>query len=176
MFYQSYDLGKTWVNIIIPSEIANILNIEKIELINGNSFLILSTDKGIYLYDKNTSWNRITDKIYPLVKFNSFTQELILAKSNGAKKISFSFLNNMELSFEKNTIKIFPNPTSDFAEIDSAHNIISLELYDMQGKLIKTQKGNGKKEKINLAHYHSGVYIVKIVTQKEVKTIKVIKK
>lgn len=74
------------------------------------------------------------------------------------------------------TLSIYPNPVSNFSIIESSQNIISLELYDMQGKLLKTQKANGKKEQLNLSSYPQGVYMLKITTNNGDKTVKIIKK
>ncbi|MGC4129400.1 MAG: T9SS type A sorting domain-containing protein [Bergeyella sp.] len=60
--------------------------------------------------------------------------------------------------------------------IESNHNILSLELYNMQGKLLKIQKTNSKKEQVDLAYYPKGNYSVKIITEKGTKTLKIIKK
>lgn len=74
------------------------------------------------------------------------------------------------------TLNIYPNPTSELVFVESKNTITALELYDTQGKQLKTQKANGKKEQLNLSSYPQGVYMLKITTNNGDKTVKIIKK
>ncbi|MDD2487912.1 MAG: T9SS type A sorting domain-containing protein [Bacteroidales bacterium] len=63
---------------------------------------------------------------------------------------------------EKETIKVYPNPAKEILYIDiDCKNFTKseIELFDMQGKLVKKSKLNSKKEnRINVSNLNSGAY------------------
>lgn len=69
-------------------------------------------------------------------------------------------------------ISIYPNPTSSSVSISSATKILSLELYNLLGKRILITKNSNK---LDLSNLNSGVYLVKIQTEKGETTKKIIK-
>lgn len=72
-------------------------------------------------------------------------------------------------------IKIYPNPTSGFIHFESENTEIeNIQIYDLTGKLIITKTGFENKE-IDLSGISSGVYLVKINTNKKSFTTKIIK-
>lgn len=73
-------------------------------------------------------------------------------------------------------VSIYPNPTKGDVNIDSESKIKSVEIYDAQGRIIQKQMGiNSQKTKISIHNNTSGVYIFKIITEKETFLKKVIK-
>lgn len=60
----------------------------------------------------------------------------------------------------KTNIKIYPNPAKDFINITSDKAVKSVEIYDVLGRLIKTDSSN----KINISQLSKGNYILKIKT------------
>lgn len=81
---------------------------------------------------------------------------------------------NIELSLETNSLDrlaIFPNPTTGSIQIQSDLNIQYLELYDADGSLVEWI--NDYKGSITLSR--SGVYLLKIHTDSEVFTRRLIK-
>jgi hypothetical protein len=73
------------------------------------------------------------------------------------------------------TVKIYPIPVKGEATIESDSAILSVELYDAQGKVVQKQITNSNKVKINLQSYPSGAYYFKIDTGKGSLMKKVIK-
>lgn len=61
-----------------------------------------------------------------------------------------------------NSIEIFPNPAKEFVNICAEQFITSIDVIDYYGKLIKSEKLNGKKNKIFISDLNSGFYFVKI--------------
>ena len=59
--------------------------------------------------------------------------------------------------------------------IKAETNIISVALYDAQGRIFKQEKTDSKNTKINLQPYPSGVYYLKINTEKGIAIKKVVK-
>ncbi|WP_223606241.1 T9SS type A sorting domain-containing protein [Chryseobacterium sp. OSA05B] len=66
----------------------------------------------------------------------------------------------------KSKTQVFPNPCSDVLNITSAENISGLDLYDVTGKLLFTQKSTGSKEEnkgnIKMNSYLKGKYFLRI--------------
>lgn len=56
-------------------------------------------------------------------------------------------------------IKIYPNPSSDFINIDSDLNIKAVSIFDLQGKLVYNNKSS--EPRIDLITITSGIYILK---------------
>ncbi|MDN3695026.1 T9SS type A sorting domain-containing protein [Chryseobacterium tructae] len=77
---------------------------------------------------------------------------------------------------EKFSVKISPNPTKGNLSISSDQKISSIEIYDRLGKLIQKQSGiNAETAQLSIQHIPSGVYIVKVITDKETLIKKIIK-
>lgn len=83
-----------------------------------------------------------------------------------------------EVLFSKeNNITLYPNPTKDIVNIISTNERInSYTLYNMGGQeIIKSEKIKTKSEKINLSNLPKGVYVIKVITDKNSYTRKVIR-
>lgn len=79
--------------------------------------------------------------------------------------------------FDKtNAINLFPNPTNNQSEITSEETIQKIELLDPSGKLIRTEAVNRTNYRIDLTGLASGMYFVSIYTEKEKRSIRVVKK
>ena len=62
---------------------------------------------------------------------------------------------------------IYPNPTNDFINIDGGQSdILEVSIYDMQGKLVYTQKNRTPSVHIDLGAYVSGGYLLKVTTDR----------
>ncbi len=78
-------------------------------------------------------------------------------------------------SFEDKNISVYPNPVQNKLHISAKDNITSVSLFDVQGRLIRTAATNNLNVTFEMAGHATGVYFVKIQTQKGVKTQKIIK-
>ena len=85
---------------------------------------------------------------------------------------TFNSLNNTVVRFDEN-ISIYPNPTNGTIHINSKFNIKSIELYDVQGRLLETIIGNAIK--VDISTQMNGIYFMKINTEDGSKVEKVIK-
>ena len=79
------------------------------------------------------------------------------------------------LELEKNHVKIYPNPTTDFiyVKLNSKLKIEEASVYDLSGKLILQAKLES--DKLNLRSLPQGIYMV-IFKNSDLKPIKIIKK
>jgi hypothetical protein len=73
-------------------------------------------------------------------------------------------------------LKIYPNPSKDYFEIESPVPMNRVEVVDAFGKTIRTTALNGQYfyQTESLRHYAPGLYIVKIYTKKGIESHKVI--
>lgn len=76
-----------------------------------------------------------------------------------------------------NLISIYPNPVKDIVNITIKDNstIKTIELYDIQGRLLQTQLVNDINSELNLAERANGMYFIKINTDKGSKVEKLMK-
>ena len=78
-------------------------------------------------------------------------------------------------TFENTAVTMAPNPTKSNLHITSKSNITSVQLYDVQGRIVATMLANQQQIDVDLSRKASGVYFVKIYTDKGLKVEKVIK-
>jgi hypothetical protein len=75
------------------------------------------------------------------------------------------------------SIFLYPNPTSDFVNIKSKDGTINaVQVFDMNGKLVKTVRHHSDKVQFSIQEFPSGTYLVTAMTDKGMITSKIIKK
>lgn len=81
---------------------------------------------------------------------------------------------------KQNGISVFPNPTSGFVTIQNTRNsdLKTVEIYNVAGQLIKNFKLNSgtNKASLDMSQLLNGTYILKVKSESENNTVKVIKK
>jgi bacillolysin len=81
---------------------------------------------------------------------------------------------------KQNGISVFPNPTSGFVTIQNTKNsdLKSVEIYNTAGQLIKNFNLNSgtSKASLDMSQLINGTYILKVKSESENNTVKVIKK
>lgn len=89
--------------------------------------------------------------------------------------IDLKRLNVNQLSI-KNTIQVYPNPSSDFIHVLSQDPIIQLELYDLQGRLLKIYEMEAATDvKIDIMSFNAGTYLLKVITNNSISINQIIK-
>ena len=77
------------------------------------------------------------------------------------------------------SVSAYPNPTTDYLTLevnDFELSNLHFQLYDLQGKLLQSEKIMGKQTSIVMSNLAPAPYFVKVVQgDKEVKTFKIIK-
>lgn len=79
------------------------------------------------------------------------------------------------LTFE-NQVNVYPNPTSGSIVVSSLQTILSVNVYDMTGRLIKSVEPNNERCELNLSDCHSGMYYLYAQTNDGVSRLKIQKK
>jgi hypothetical protein len=81
-------------------------------------------------------------------------------------------------SFTKSSASLYPNPAADFITIEmdtQTTALTQIEIYNMLGKLCKTESFNASQTKIDTKDLSGGLYIVRIKTDSETITKKFLK-
>lgn len=78
--------------------------------------------------------------------------------------------------FENASVSIAPNPVSEVLRINAKEKISSVQLIDIQGRILETRLFSNNQVDFDFSQKANGVYFVKITTDKGQKTEKVIKK
>lgn len=86
-------------------------------------------------------------------------------------KISLG-LNDLDLA----SLRYYPNPVDSELNISYKEAIQSVEVYDLLGKQIKTQKFDANDVKIDISNLSAGTYMIKVHTNTGSQFIKIIKK
>jgi len=76
---------------------------------------------------------------------------------------------------EDRSVKVFPNPVVDFVRIQSKNTLKSVELFDVQGRILQTIIESKKETLLDLSKQSTGIYFLIITTDKGSKIEKVIK-
>ena len=117
-----------------------------------------------------------------LVHLNQEDYTFTSNKGNWPERFTLMFDNRISLGVQENkleTVLIYPNPTTGIVKIASPGAVINqIEVYDLQGSLI--QKVDNKRGlqtfEIDLSQFQTGVYFLKIDSEFESITKKLIKR
>jgi uncharacterized repeat protein (TIGR01451 family) len=92
----------------------------------------------------------------------------------GIANTVFQSLNNS--AFEKdNSVVIFPNPTQSIINVKSENSIKSIQLYDVQGRLLQTKLTEENSTSIDISDKSNGIYFLKITSDKGIKVERIVK-
>ena len=94
---------------------------------------------------------------------------------------TYNSLDTQDVIEPKTEISIYPNPTTDFVNINMEgyeleNGLRSYQLYDFQGRLLKQNTINQNETQVNLSDLSSSIYLLQVyVDNKALKTFKIIK-
>jgi hypothetical protein len=90
--------------------------------------------------------------------------------------IQYTYLSVDEVE-ANNDFRIYPNPSDNILNIDVLNKQINkIEIFDLQGRLLKTIKESKEKYQIDISNFTSATYVLKITTEKGSQSVKIIKK
>lgn len=78
--------------------------------------------------------------------------------------------------FDFYNLNYYPNPIENLLSISNQSKIEKVEVFDFLGQNIFSKKIDDTKIEINFSNYNSGIYFMKIFSENNYKTIKLIKK
>ena len=142
--------------------------------------LILLSGSGIFLsLDLGNSWINLG---FGLDERSDFT-DIYLDKSyflylgmshnviHKSKGPTCDFVSSNDLKIADSEIRVFPNPMSDiaFIEIENESNrIYSVQIFDLTGKSVRTEKFNSNQHKIEKENLNSGIYFYQIENENQI--------
>ncbi|MDR6968036.1 plastocyanin [Flavobacterium arsenatis] len=71
--------------------------------------------------------------------------------------------------------KLYPNPVKDILNLTNTQNISNVEVFNMLGQQVIAKSINATQGQIDMSHLATGTYLVRVASENQVKTIKVIK-
>ena len=80
---------------------------------------------------------------------------------------------------EDNTADVFqfyPNPVTDILTVNAKEVVDRIEVYDLNGRQLMNSKSGNADNKIYMASFSAGTYIVKVITGNKAETVTVVKK
>lgn len=169
----SDDMGETWQIIDALPNNATIRRITTTDTI----IAVGCEDGSIYLkYDRCNEWQQMESipSAGPILDI-CFNGGLIYA-SPMAGGIWYSELPAMPDSVgesEEATLTVTPNPATAFITVSVSEPNAALTLYDLQGKACYNSKIQGNRLELSTSDFPSGIYFVKITTNKAVTVQKV---
>jgi len=76
--------------------------------------------------------------------------------------------------YQANEINFYPNPTKDFIHFNTKEPILSVDVFDMTGRLLRSQQAT--QSKINMKSFNAGTYLINLYTAGAMQTLKIIKR
>ena len=92
----------------------------------------------------------------------------------GLANTVFQTLSNYVFEVDS-SIAVYPNPATTEVTVKSNNNIKSIQLYDVQGRIITASLTDTLESKIDVSNYGSGIYFIKIITEKGMQVQKLLK-
>jgi Secretion system C-terminal sorting domain len=92
----------------------------------------------------------------------------------GIANTVFQSLNNSAF-VKDNSVVIFPNPTQSIINVKSDNSIKSIQLYDVQGRLLQTKLTAETSTSIDISDKSNGIYFLKITSNKGIKVERIVK-
>lgn len=73
------------------------------------------------------------------------------------------------------SVKVYPNPAKDRVTITAASQVEAIEVYDIQGRLLQSAIVNDTEVEMDLSSRNTGIYFMKVETDRGMKVEKIIK-
>ncbi len=118
-------------------------------------------------------------------RYNLTSGDMVASKANIYFDYNFPVATNSATTtfdvlstgdFEKdNSVVVYPNPSKDVVKIEADSTIKSVQLYDIQGRLLQIGLVNETSVLFDMSNRPSGIYFLKINTDKGIKVEKVIR-
>lgn len=124
-------------------------------------------------YSDTAPWPTAADGTGPYLQLIDTALDNSLASSWVA---STQTLATTDYNATAHKIQIFPNPVTDIVTIQSDFNIVNIELFDANSRLLQQIQPHTSRSEIQVSSLKSGVYVIKIYTKETVVIDKFLKK
>ena len=141
------------------------------------------------LYVKNKSGTQTSFALSSIKKLTFAAGNMTVTKTDASTQ-NFALSSNRYLSFkdigtgvltmentESSTLTVFPNPASNFLQINSAEDISGrqVQIINLQGQVVLQTVLQSQTTSVNITGLQTGIYLCRVQNQKQVNTIKFIK-
>ncbi|MCK9321342.1 MAG: T9SS type A sorting domain-containing protein, partial [Bacteroidales bacterium] len=160
-----YD-GTEWTNFVHDSTPPILYNQNNTIHIDKNGHKWVGCSKGIYRYDNDNFHFMLPNDIDE--KINYITEDpqknIWVAGEHGLSKYTFEPNYIEQNMIAERLLKIFPNPTKDFfqIELDNINKSEILKIYTISGKCIHNQTVYNGINTVKTNNLQPGIYIVKL--------------
>ncbi|WP_445454262.1 T9SS type A sorting domain-containing protein [Flavobacterium sp. 25HG05S-40] len=86
----------------------------------------------------------------------------------------FQALSNPDVAIDA-SISVFPNPSKDRVNVNCASTIKSIQLYDIQGRLLQTSLVNKNQTDFDMSNQSNGVYFLKVISENGIGVKKIVR-
>lgn len=174
--YDYNNLSNCKFTIILPAYTAITVHINSVDLEENRDYLRFYKNTSI---SPNNLLLELTGQLYDTtIVFDTKRVNIILEtdETNTADGFNLDYVGGYVgiADFDK-TISAFPNPTLEILNINSASSIEKVEIFDMEGKLVYSDTPQKNDFLINLNNYPSGVYTLKLYSDKQFSIKKIVK-
>ena len=165
------------------SEYSNYMTLQQLrETVAGNWYLMTDTDiaamQRVAEHDNGRA-ARMAKEILCFFHHICYGDEMVLnlgdigERNLGGRTQDGDAMNRVSTN---NGLVIYPNPTGAALTVESASPIRQITVYDLSGRVMMTVDGNGNAQcTINVSSLHSGIYLLRVVTDSGVETGRFVK-
>ena len=118
----------------------------------------IPTVSGVYYFAVKVNENSISSPYY--IAFDDFSVETTNLSSP---------------EFGTNTFTMYPNPVKDILNVSYTNTITNVTVFNLLGQQVLTKSINANNGQLDMSNLATGSYLVKVMSNNQVKTIKVIK-
>ncbi len=114
-----------------------------------------------------------------LVRFRFFSDDSETADGFYFDDLKVNIVEESQLGVNEtiiNSFNIYPNPTNNVLNITTPNRNYTIKLFNLQGQIVQKIKFVTGSKTLDLSNLSTGIYILKLTSQKTSKTFKVIKK
>ncbi len=175
--HRSEDNGANWTDISgnLPQIAVNDIYVLPAQ---NDQALFVATDGGVYgTLDGGINWDRLGSNMPMIPVFdlawNEENNELVAATfARSIQTFPIDSILNPVSIFEPalavNELSIFPNPSTDYIQFDLTDTaIVSVEIMDVQGRVIYSQESFNVSDRLGVSGWTSGTYFVRLTDGSE---------
>lgn len=146
---------------------ANSINVAPV-FVSATDFHLATSGNGL-LDNKGTAVADVTVDADGVTR-NATTPDL------GSYEFTAVVLGTQDLAAGKNQVSFYPNPVVDYVHINYDRKIRNVEVYNVAGQQLINETVNAEKGSVNMSRLPAGLYILKVNSDKDSQSLKIIKK
>ena len=182
----SFQGGDVWYQVVVPASGTLTLETNN-DTANGST--LLDTGMAVYTGDcanlvlSSCNDDSSTDGNFSLITLTAMTPgETVYVNvweygnnTFGTFKIAAYDASLANATFSSSNFIFYPNPVKDILNISNAQNISKVQVINLLGQEMLVKTMNENQGQVDMSQLSSGTYLVKVTSEDQVKTIKVIK-